>query len=299
MNTSRKVIGAALLALALAFSAAAQKPRSVADDSAKKDPPKPAPQTVTAKYEGGVFGYNKKQEGTLTFDDVNSRLVFRNKQQKEVLFIPYAAINQEFADTQSRRPKSATILGSIPMIYGPNPIGFIKTKNQYVTVQFYDQDAHTGGVTSFRVENKEICAAVVNTLAEKAGLVPLGEIFVRKGGDVYASRGASRGEPMVRVDASERPAVTVENEMLSGRVISLPRPVYPEEARQQKVTGTVRVLVTVDEKGNVTDAEAVSGTPLLQGAAVDAARQARFEPISREGRPAKTKTIISYNFQLY
>jgi len=285
MHTSKRLIGAALLVFALTLAGAAQK------NTARQDSSKPAaaPQTVKAKYEGGVFGFNKAQEGTLSFDDPNSRLVFRNQQGKEVFAILYGDVSQEFADTQSRRPKSASILGNVPLIYAPNPIGWIKTKNPYVTLQFSDSSYQRSGITSFRVESKEICASVVNTLAEKAGLVPHGDIFVRQ-----RAAGAAMTGP---ADMSERAAVTVENEMLSNRVISLPRPVYPEEARQQKVTGIVRVLVTVDDKGNVADAEAVSGSPLLQAAAVDAAKQAKFEPLSRDGRPSKTKTIISYNLQ--
>ena len=289
MNTIRKFVWIIMLVPAMAVTVAAQRPRTVPADQTGTTKPAAAPQTVKAKYEGGIFGYNKKQEGTLSFDDPSGRLVFRDKQQKEVFSIPYNSISQEFADTQSRRPKAATILGSVPMIYGPNPIGFIKTKNQYVTVQFYDPDSHAGGVTSFRVENKEICAAVVAALAEKAGLVPHGEVFVRQG--------PSSAEMVARVDMP-RPAVAVENEALSNRVISLPRPVYPEEARQAKVGGIVRVLATIDEQGNVVDAEAISGSPLLQQAAVDAARQAKFEPLLNAGRPVKTKTTISYNFVL-
>lgn len=290
MSTPQKFAGVVMLIAVMVVAIAAQRPRSMSTDNDKKDTPRPAaaPQTVKAKYEGGIFGYNKKQEGTLTFDDANNRLVFRGNQQQEVLSIPYSSISQEFADTQSRRPKSATILGSVPMIYGPNPIGFIKTKNQYVTLQFYDPDSHAGGVTSFRVENKQICASVVNTLGEKAGLVQHGEIFVRPG--------PASAEMTARVDLPDWPAVAVENGALSGRVISLPRPVYPEEARQAKVTGMVRVLVTVDEKGDVAEAEAISGPPVLQAAAVDAAKQAKFEPVLRDGHPVKTKTVIAYNF---
>jgi TonB family protein len=292
MHTPRNLFGLALLVVTMTVSVVAQRPRSVSTDSDNKtDPAKtaPAPQTVKAKYEGGVFGYNKKQEGTLSFDDPNNRLVFRDEHGKEVISIPYASIQQEFADTQSRRPKSATILGSVPLIYSPiNPIGYIKTKVRYVTLQFYDPDSHAGGVTSFRVENQDICVSVVNTLAQKASLVPKGEIFVRDSQSSSVS-GSSVGP-------SSNSAVTVENEFLRNRVISLPRPVYPEEARQQKVSGLVRVLVTVDEKGVVTEAEAVSGSPLLQAAAVDAAKKAVFEPSMKEGRPVKSKTVIAYNF---
>jgi len=292
MNTPKKFVGVVMLIAAMVVCAAAQRPRTIPADPGNTTTTKPAaaPQTVKAKYEGGVFGYNKKQEGTLSFDDANNRLVFRNNQQQEVLSIPYSSISQEFADTQSRRPKSASILGSVPMIYGPNPIGFIKTKNQYVTLQFYDPDSHAGGVTSFRVENREICASIVNTLGEKAGLVQRGGIFVRQG--------PASADMTAQVDLPNRPAVAVENGALSGRVISLPRPVYPDEARRAKVTGLVRVLATVDEKGDVVEAEAISGSPVLQAAAVDAAKQAKFKPLMSDGHPMKTKTVIAYNFLL-
>lgn len=297
MRNSQKLISAAVLAFALTPAAAAQRPRVTDADVARKDPvkavpapPKPAPQTFKAKYEGGVFGYRKPIEGTLTFDDMNNRLVFRDKQQKEIFFIPYESVTQEFADTQSRRPKSASILGSVPLIYFPNPIGFIKTKVRYVTLQFFDVDSRVGGLTSFRVENQDVCESVVATLAEKAGLVAQGEIFVQP-------KSASPGT-RANQDPANRPAVAVENEALSARVISLPRPTYPDEARAEKVSGAVRVLATVDEQGNVVEAEAISGSPKLQAAAVAAARLAKFEPLMTNGRPVKTKSVISYNFRV-
>ena len=297
MHNPQKLINAALLTVALTLSVAAQRPRATDTEVANKGPakaapvpPKPAPQTFKAKYEGGVFGYRKPIEGTLTFDDLNSRLVFRDKQQKEIFFIPYDSVTQEFADTQSRRPKSASILGSVPLVYFPNPIGLIKTKVRYVTLQFYDLDSHVGGLTSFRVENQALCESIVAALAEKAGLVAQGEIFVQP-------KPAS-SDARAKLDAANRPAVAVENEVLSARVISLPRPTYPDEAREEKVTGAVRVLATVDEQGNVVEAEAISGSPKLQAAAVAAARQAKFEPLMTNGRPVKTKSVISYSFRV-
>jgi len=294
MHNPQNVFGAALLSLAMMISVAAQRPRATATETTVPKPtaqpsPAPAPQTFKAKYEGGVFGYRKAMEGTVTFDDVNNRLLFRDQHQKEVFTIPYANITQEFADTQSRRPKAATILGSVPGVYVPNPIGWIKTKVRYVTLQFYDQDSHVSGLTSFRVENRELCESVVFALAEKAGLVAQGEIFVRPK--------AASSEMTAKLDPASLPAVAVENEVLSARVISLPRPTYPAEAREAKVTGAVRVLTTVDEQGNVVEAEAISGSPMLQAAAVAAARQAKFEPLVTNGRPIRTKSVISYSFR--
>lgn len=162
----------------VAVDAKAQRPRAI-DTNAAKAPTTvaPAPQTVKAKYEGGVFGYNKTMEGTLSFDDNNSRLVFK-KDNKEVLFIPYNAVTSAFADTQKRRPTAATVASAIPLIYAL-PAQFIKTKVRYLTMNFYDPNTHVTGITSFRLENKEILASMLQSLAEKTGMVARGEVYVR------------------------------------------------------------------------------------------------------------------------
>jgi hypothetical protein len=176
-----KVVLIFLLTAAMAVVASAQRPRVMDTGTAadaSKATPLPAPQTMKAKYEGGVFGYNKTIEGTLNFDDTNRRLMFRNKQQKHVFFIPYDAVVSAFADTQKRRPAAATVAQHIP--YFGFPLGFIKTKVRYLTLQYRDPDTNMSGVTSFRLDNKDLVDSVVFTLANKAGLTPRGEIYVRK-----------------------------------------------------------------------------------------------------------------------
>ncbi len=175
-----RAIGILLLAGIVAVTANAQRPRTIDTNADKTDAAKvaPAPQTVKAKYEGGVFGYNKAMEGTLSFDDTNNRLLFRNKQQKEVLFIPYDAVTSAFADTQKRRPAAATVASHIPIIYAL-PAAFIKTKVRYLTLHFSDSDTRVSGITSFRLENKEILASVLKTLAEKSGMTARGEVYIR------------------------------------------------------------------------------------------------------------------------
>jgi protein TonB len=221
-------------------------------------------------------------------------------------------VAQAFADTQSRRPTAATVVSHLPVPYGLNlPAMLIKKKYQYMTMQFYDDTSNVGGVTSFKMANKDLVISVVTTLANKAGLVPRGEIFVRQrtpgavasgpwppdpGGPMGSS--TRRSAIIVPVDPPSRPAVFVENEVLSNRVISLPRPEYPEQARASKTTGTVRVLVKVDERGRVEEAEAISGVSTLQAAAVEAAKQAIFEPVLKDGQPVKVKAVIAYTFQL-
>ena len=180
----RIIVTVVLLGLFLT-GAFAQRPRT-----SEAEPAKPkttttastasAPKSVKAKYEGGVFGYTKTMEGTLTFDDENNRLLFQDKKPPKQIHIPYDAITSAFADTQKRRPAAATVASQIPMIWVPNPAGWIKTKVRYLTVQYYDQDSRVSGVTSFKLENKELLESVLKALAEKTGMTQRGDIYVKK-----------------------------------------------------------------------------------------------------------------------
>ena len=86
--------------------------------------------------------------------------------------------------------------------------------------------------------------------------------------------------------------------MLNGKAISKPAPAYPPIAKAARASGTVTVQIVVDEGGRVVSASAVGGHPLLQQAAVSAARQARFSPTLLSGQPVKVSGVITYNFVL-
>jgi TonB family protein len=84
--------------------------------------------------------------------------------------------------------------------------------------------------------------------------------------------------------------------VLNGKALNMPLPEYPAIAKQANASGGVTVEVTVDEEGNVTAANAVSGHPLLRAAAVTAARQAKFSPTKLSGQPVKISGVLVYNF---
>lgn len=89
---------------------------------------------------------------------------------------------------------------------------------------------------------------------------------------------------------------TISGGVINGKATSLPKPPYPAAARAVRAAGTVSVQVLIDESGRVVSASAASGHPLLQQAAVQAARQARFSPTVLSGQPVKVSGIITYNF---
>jgi protein TonB len=108
-----------------------------------------------------------------------------------------------------------------------------------------------------------------------------------KGESVYGR--CAEGE-----DCKPIPGTTLE----LGEPVSRPEPAYPAIARAARAQGEVRVLVAVDEEGKVIAAQAVSGHPLLQFAAVKAARQVLFKPALLNGKPVKISGVLSYNFSL-
>jgi len=101
---------------------------------------------------------------------------------------------------------------------------------------------------------------------------------------------------VIRTEEEKERTSSVSGGVLNGKAISLPEPEYPLIARQANASGTVTVQVTIDEEGNVAFAKAVSGHPLLQSAAVDAARRAKFTPTLLEGEPVKVSGKVVYVF---
>jgi TonB family protein len=84
------------------------------------------------------------------------------------------------------------------------------------------------------------------------------------------------------------------------RVLSKPEPQYTEEARKNQVTGTVVLRAVFTSGGQVSNIRAVSGLPFgLTERAIAAARQIKFAPATKDGRPVSMYIQLEYNFNLY
>ena len=142
----------------------------------------------------------------------------------------------------------------------------------------------------------------VSLLDRNVALPPGSEVEVEQDSDSSGSEAdeentvSSAGE--AGTDGSQSGPQTVSGGVLNGKAVSKPQPPYPALAKAARASGTVVVQVTVDETGSVVSAAAVSGHPLLQAAAVAAARQAKFSPTLQNGKPVKVSGTLSYNFVL-
>jgi TonB family protein len=97
-------------------------------------------------------------------------------------------------------------------------------------------------------------------------------------------------------EALESTDKAISGGILNSKAMQLPIPDYPPAAAAVKAEGAVNVRVVVDEAGNVISAQALSGHPLLQAAAVAAAKEAKFAPTRLSGSPVKITGVIVYNF---
>ena len=69
-------------------------------------------------------------------------------------------------------------------------------------------------------------------------------------------------------------------------------------AKAARMSGSVQVQIVINEQGEVTEAEIVSGHPLLNLASLRAARQWNFAPTLLEDRPVKVQAVLTFNFTL-
>jgi protein TonB len=86
--------------------------------------------------------------------------------------------------------------------------------------------------------------------------------------------------------------------VMAGRLLSPIQPQYPQIAKAAHVEGTVVVTVTIDRSGRIVGLQVVSGPAMLRGAAVDAIRDARYQPYLLNGTPTAVETTIAVNFRM-
>jgi protein TonB len=75
-------------------------------------------------------------------------------------------------------------------------------------------------------------------------------------------------------------------------------PVYPSQARLQRVEGPVTLDAVVGEDGNVHDVKVLSGNPILAIAAKQAVQQWRYDPFQLNGKPVPIHTRVTIQFKL-
>jgi protein TonB len=97
--------------------------------------------------------------------------------------------------------------------------------------------------------------------------------------------------------ATSKP-MTISRGVLAGMLMVPIRPVYPAIARAAGVQGTVVLTAVISRTGAIESLRVVSGPPMLQTAALEAIRAARYQPYRLNGEPTEVETTITVNFRM-
>jgi TonB family protein len=84
----------------------------------------------------------------------------------------------------------------------------------------------------------------------------------------------------------------------SAKLVCRVQPYYPEDARRQRISGTVKFHTIIGADGNIKQLEVLTGPPALVTAAKDAVSQWRYHPTLVNGEPIEIDTTIDVIFSL-
>ena len=90
---------------------------------------------------------------------------------------------------------------------------------------------------------------------------------------------------------------TIVGGLLNDRAIKVPQPRYPKAVRSANARGIVTVQVLIDMTGHVVSASALNGPPIMKAAAVQAARQAEFDPFIINGEAKMVSGVLTYEIK--
>ena len=84
----------------------------------------------------------------------------------------------------------------------------------------------------------------------------------------------------------------------AAKIVLRVNPVYPPEAAQQRISGTVNLEAIITKAGGIRELKVLSGDPVLAASALDAVRQWRYRPTYLNGRPVEVITQIEVIFHI-
>ncbi len=188
-----------------------------------------------------------------------------------------------------------------PSAVTPSPAAAPANSNADAQLKASAAVANPASPVVAKKENKSAASAPINlAMGDKpVAAAPVG---------MTANANGAVAGPVVKADgeapaAAPRPVRSgplkpISGGILNGKALKMPAPTYPEFARRSRLSGVVEVQVVIDVTGSVISANAVKGPALLQQAAEQAAKNAKFSPTLLSGQPVRVTGTITYNFNL-
>jgi TonB family protein len=113
---------------------------------------------------------------------------------------------------------------------------------------------------------------------------------------VRASRSTPKA-PQVPAGSPER--IPIGGNVQQARLVRQVKPVYPQDLKDQGITGVVRIKAIISKTGDLLNPVVVNTVnPAMAQAALDAVKQWQYSPALLNGRPIEIMTSIDVAFEL-
>lgn len=139
-------------------------------------------------------------------------------------------------------------------------------------------------------------ALVLTTGVAVAAAFPL----VRaEAGELAVSTASSQAGVVVASDESGPVRYEPNGEVTEPKVISKVNPVYPEEARKERITGVVVCETIITAEGRISDVKILrTADEIFNQPTIDALMQWRFEPATLHGKPVDVIYVVTVKYNL-
>lgn len=106
------------------------------------------------------------------------------------------------------------------------------------------------------------------------------------------------GPHVVARPAAAAGPLHISSGVMAGALLTPIQPEYPAIAKISRTEGTVVVQAVISKTGRIESAHVVSGPAMLQAAALEAVREARYRPLLLNGLPTEVETTVNITFRL-
>ena len=130
------------------------------------------------------------------------------------------------------------------------------------------------------------------------GPVNIGEVTPPGIGTGNADNPWGHQPQVVVVQQPPKGPTHVSQGVMTGLLLDKVLPVYPPIAKATGTQGTVVLQATISKNGTIENLHVLSGSPMLQQAAIDAVRQWRYRPYLLNGAPVDVETTVNVVFTM-
>ncbi|MGA9071289.1 MAG: TonB family protein [Terracidiphilus sp.] len=122
--------------------------------------------------------------------------------------------------------------------------------------------------------------------------------IVREGQPMPPDPNAAPGTTGTSMPGVAPKMMTISDKEAIEQLVSKTQPVYPNDAKQAHVQGTVMLSVIIGIDGVVKEVQVIHGPDLLQQAAIEAVKEWRFRPYQLNGQPVEVRAAVNIGFAL-